>query len=156
MGVEIERKFLVKDDQWRRFGPGVRYRQGYLTTEIERTVRVRVVGNKGFLTIKGKTRKSKRNEFEYEIPIKDARWMLDVLCKKPLIEKIRYTIKYKGLIWEIDEFLGVNEGLILAEVELSAEDQVINLPEWIGQEVTGDPAYYNANLVIKPYSQWQG
>lgn len=155
MSIEIERKFLVKNDRWRHLGEGVTYRQGYLSVDIERTVRVRAAGNKGFLTIKGKTTNAARDEFEYNIPVKEANKMLDVLCKRPLIEKTRYEIIIDDLIWEVDEFWGENEGLIIAEVELQDINQKIKLPEWIGEEVTSDPAYYNANLMQNPFSAWK-
>jgi len=155
MSTEIERKFLVKDDNWRSLGSGILYRQGYLSTDVERTVRVRTIGENGYLTIKGKTHNMTRAEFEYDIPLKDAEWMLDNLCKRPLIEKIRYKIPLNDLIWEIDEFKGENEGLIIAEVELNDVNTDIGLPDWIGKEVTDDPKYYNASLVKSPYSSWK-
>jgi len=155
MSVEIERKYLVKGDHWRKLGNGTLYRQGYLSTDIERTVRIRTVGKKGFLTIKGKTRNTRRDEFEYEIPFDDAKWMLDVLCKRPLIEKTRFKIIDRNLVWEVDEFWEENEGLIIAEVELKDENEVVNVPDWIGKEVTEDQAYYNASLVKHPYSKWK-
>jgi CYTH domain-containing protein len=155
MGTEIERKFLIKGDKWRKLGAGSSYRQGYLSMDLERTVRIRTYGKKGFLTIKGKTQNAKRDEFEYEIPCEDANSMLDVLCKRPLIEKTRYKITDGDLIWEIDEFWGENEGLIIAEVELDDVNKTITIPDWIGTEVTDNPAYYNANLVKNPYSKWK-
>jgi CYTH domain-containing protein len=151
---EIERKFLVKTDEWRGQAAGKRYRQGYLSTVKERTVRVRTAGEKGFLTIKGITVGASRPEYEYEIPVGDADEMLDGLCEKPLIEKTRYRIPDAGLTWEVDEFEGDNAGLITAEVELKDENQSVSLPAWIGQEVTGDPRYFNANLVAKPFTKW--
>jgi CYTH domain-containing protein len=154
MSIEIERKFLVKGDQWRKGGNGELYRQGYLSTEIERTVRIRTIGKSGLLTIKGKTQNIQRDEFEYEIPFADAKFMLDLLCKQPLIEKTRYKISQNDLVWEIDEFWGENEGLILAEVELDDANSTIIIPDWIGIEVTENPAYYNANLVKNPFSKW--
>ena len=156
MGVEIERKFLLANDHWRdEKAKGILYRQGYLCTEKERTVRVRVAGEKAYLTIKGMSHGAQRMEFEYEIPIHDANEMTHSMCMKPLIEKHRYKIQHSGLIWEIDEFLGDNAGLIMAEVELERPEQNIILPEWIGTEVTGDPAYYNANLIKNPYKNWE-
>ena len=155
MANEIERKFLVKGNQWRNQSSGVLYRQGYLSTHINRTVRIRVVGKKGFITIKSLVRGSLRTEYEYEIPFKDADYMLSELCKRPIIEKNRYKIEYEGHVWEVDEFFGENEGLILAEVELSHEHQVIELPDWLGLEVTDDPRYLNANLVEIPYKKWK-
>lgn len=155
MGKEIERKFLVLRNEWDRNGEGLLYRQGYLSVEKQRVVRVRVVGNQGFITIKGIARGAARDEFEYEIPHSDAQQMLDELCIKPLIEKIRYRVKYSGMIWEIDEFKGDNEGLLLAEVELEDENQAVEPPRWIGQEVTGDPRYFNSNLIANPYIKWK-
>jgi len=154
MGKEIERKFLVKGNAWRRLATGILYRQGYLSIVKERTVRVRIIGTKGFLTIKGITVGATRTEFEYEIPVKDANIMLDELCERPIIEKNRYKINHAGLIWEIDEFAGENKGLIIAEVELDDETQKVQLPEWIGEEVTDDPRYFNVNLIKKPYKSW--
>jgi len=154
MGIEIERKFLLKGDTWRALGTPVLYRQGYLNRSKERTVRVRAAGEKGFLTLKGMSRETKRTEYEYEIPLAEAEAILRDLAEKPVIEKTRRRIEYKGLFWEIDEFSGENQGLILAEVELDAEDQEIELPPWIGEEVTHDPRYYNSNLVLHPYTKW--
>lgn len=153
-GIEIERKFLVKPEQWRSPDPGVFYCQGYLTTNQGLTVRVRIAGVQAFLTIKGPTQNYSRLEFEYPIPLADAQIMLDTLCDRPLIEKIRYRVQHQGLIWEIDEFKGDNAGLMIAEVELTTENQQIDLPDWVGEEVSTDPRYYNANLVKYPYSQW--
>ena len=154
MAKEIERKFLVTGDAWRAQAPGTRYRQGYLSTIKERTVRVRTVDDKGFLTIKGVSVGATRSEYEYEIPAADANEMLDDLCEKPIIEKNRYKIPIGDVIWEVDEFFGVNDGLIVAEVELQSEDQSFAKPEWIGKEVTGDPKYFNANLIARPFSIW--
>jgi len=154
MAIEIERKFLVKNDDWRKLGKGELYRQGYLSTDSERTVRVRTVGKKGLLTIKGITQNIRREEFEYEISFEDANRMLDVLCMRPIIEKTRHKIYDKDLVWEVDEFQGENKGLIIAEVELNDDHQQIKIPDWIGEEVSNDPAYFNANLVKHPYSKW--
>ena len=155
MGTEIERKFLVSGDGWQQ-GPAVMYRQGYLSTDKERTVRVRYGGERAFLTVKGENTGATRLEFEYEIPRRDAEEMLDQLCERPLIEKRRYRVQLGGLTWEIDEFLRENEGLVLAEVELEDEGQVVEPPPWVGPEVTGDPRYFNANLVRRPYRTWGG
>jgi CYTH domain-containing protein len=154
MAVEIERKYLTSSEEWRGRDEGLDYRQGYLSTTKERTVRVRTIGDQGYLTIKGLTIGATRAEYEYEIPVADAHEMLDELCLRPLVEKRRYRIPHGGLIWELDEFLGENVGLILAEVELESEDQQFELPPWIGEDVTGDPRYFNANLVEHPYSAW--
>jgi adenylate cyclase len=159
MGQEIERKYLVKKDKWRSqkeymLATGIKYCQGYIPTTGATTVRLRVIDNQGYLTIKSKTQGHTRSEFEYPVPLQDAEEMLQTLCHKPLIEKIRYKVNHGELTWEIDEFSGDNAGLIIAEVELSAEDQQIDLPEWIDREVT-DQKYFNSNLVKYPYSQWE-
>ena len=154
MGKEIERKFLVKGDTWRQLATGTSYRQGYLSTVKERTVRVRTINTKGYLTIKGITQGVSRVEYEYEIPFTEANEMLDNLCERPLVEKDRYKIKLDELVWEVDEFKGENNGLILAEVELQSENQEFKKPEWIGAEVSGDPRYFNSNLIKHPYTKW--
>jgi CYTH domain-containing protein len=154
MSTEIERKFLLKGTAWKEGATGTFVRQGYLSTDQERTVRVRTIGEEGFLTIKGITRGVSRLEFEYAIPMADANRMFDELCPHPLIEKIRYRIPYGDLVWEVDEFRGENEGLVVAEVELSHEDQEITIPEWIGEEVSGDARYRNSNLSVYPYTEW--
>lgn len=154
MGTEIERKFLLKDDSWKRGAHGKRYRQGYLSTAPERTVRVRAVGDDSWLTIKGLSRGATRAEYEYKIPVKDAAEMLDSLCERPLIEKTRYRIEHGGLTWEVDEFFGDNQGLVVAEVELQSAEQSFARPDWVGEEVTGDERYFNANLVVRPYTTW--
>jgi len=154
MAKEIERKFLVNGDAWRELAKGVAYRQGYLSTVKERTVRVRTIDDKGFLTIKGITVGATRAEYEYEISADDANEMLDDLCHKPIIEKNRYKVPLGELTWEIDEFGGVNEGLIVAEVELTDEAQEFGRPPWIGEEVSGDPRYFNSNLIANPFTTW--
>ncbi|MBN1102668.1 MAG: CYTH domain-containing protein [Deltaproteobacteria bacterium] len=153
MASEIERKFLTKGSAWRRVQP-VRVRQGFLSSVKGRTVRVRIAEDRAFLTIKGIAVRATRPEFEYEIPLEDARQLLN-LCEKPLIEKDRYRLEEDGVIWEVDEFHGDNEGLILAEVELESEEQPFSKPEWLGEEVTGDPRYYNSNLIQNPFTNWQ-
>jgi CYTH domain-containing protein len=153
MALEIERKFLVKKDNWRN-GQGTMYRQGYLNSDKNRNVRVRVIDDRGYLTVKGISNGATRVEYEYEIPKAEADAMLDYLCEKPLITKKRFKIEFKGFVWEVDEFFGDNQGLIIAELELESEDQVFIKPEWIGEEVTGDPKYFNANLIHHPYSTW--
>ncbi|GAB4267179.1 MAG: CYTH domain-containing protein [Candidatus Rifleibacteriota bacterium] len=155
MGKEIEKKYLVKGDDWKKSAKGIRYRQGYLSTAKERTVRVRIIDDKGFLTIKGITENASRVEYEYEIPANEADDMLLNLCEKPLIEKKRYQIEFSGLTWEVDEFFGDNEGLIVAEVELESEDHEVDLPDWIGEEVTSDPRYFNSNLTKNPFKNWK-
>lgn len=152
MGVEIERKFLVVGDDWKT-APSTHYCQGYLSVDPIRTVRVRLAGNSGVLTIKGRARDGARPEFEYEIPVDDVRDLLR-LCDHPLIEKRRYRVPYEGLVWEVDEFLGENAGLVVAEVELTSMDQPVTLPCWVGEEVTHETRYHNSQLVRHPYSQW--
>ena len=154
MGREIERKFLVSGDAWQE-GTGTVYRQGYLSVVKERTVRVRVAGDAAYLTIKGVTENTSRAEYEYPVPVADAEEMLDNLCLRPLIEKRRHRIEYRGMTWEVDEFFGDNEGLILAEIELEDPEQPFDRPSWIGAEVSDDPRYYNANLVENPYTRWK-
>ncbi|HAJ92826.1 MAG TPA: adenylate cyclase [Gammaproteobacteria bacterium] len=154
MPQEIERKYLVKGEGWRVPGTGVPYRQGYLSTVPERTVRVRLIRDKGYLTVKGVSVGATRAEYEYEIPADEAGEMLDKLCERPLIEKTRYRLEHHGLTWEVDEFDGDNAGLIVAEVELDNEDQAVTLPDWVGKEVTGERRYYNASLIAEPYTGW--
>lgn len=154
MAKEIERKFLVKGKGWKAGATGTVYRQGYLSSVKERVVRVRTIENKGFLTVKGLTKGLSRSEFEYEISVEDANVMLDNICEKPLIEKKRYKIPVEGLVFEVDEFFGENAGLVVAEVELEDEKQKVDLPEWIGAEVSGDPRYFNSNLIRHPYTKW--
>lgn len=154
MGTEIERKFLVAGDAWRALAPGVAYRQGYLNSAKERTVRIRTVGERAYLTVKGPSVGATRAEYEYEIPPADCNAMLDTLAERPLIEKTRYKIPYGGLTWEVDEFFGDNAGLVVAEVELGSEGQAFEKPAWIGQEVTGDPRYFNSNLIKRPFTTW--
>ena len=155
MAKEIERKFLVKGDAWRHLAEGVRYRQGYLNSQKERTVRIRTVGDKAVITVKGVTVGCTRLEFEYPIPYADCESMLDSLAEKPLIDKTRYRIPMGEFVWEIDEFHAENDGLIVAEIELPDEDTPFERPEWIGEEVSSDPRYYNSNLVAHPYSTWE-
>ena len=155
MGIEIERKFLVSGSSWKINSSREHCRQGYICPGSGRTVRVRTMGQRGMLTVKGPGEGMVRCEFEYLIPEEDARLMLDTLCDRPLIVKDRYRVEFGGLIWEIDEFLEENLGLVIAEVELSRSDQEISLPEWIGKEVTNDPRYFNVSLVGHPYSGWR-
>lgn len=154
MGVEIERKFLLAGDAWRGLGQAVLLRQGYLSSTRERVVRVRIEGEQAMLTIKGANVGATRGEWEYPIPLADAVELLDGLCEQPLIEKVRHRIEHAGMVWEVDEFLGANAGLVVAEIELASEDQPFEKPEWIGAEVSGDARYYNANLIRHPFSQW--
>ena len=152
MATEIERKYLVTGDDWRDAEPTY-YCQGYLNRDKHRTVRVRIAGDSGVLTVKGLTTGASRAEFEYAISLEDAKAML-ALCDGPIVEKNRRVIEYAGLKWEIDEFLGDNQGLVIAEVELDSEQQEIDLPPWVGDEVTDDPRYFNSNLSTRPYKLW--
>jgi adenylate cyclase len=154
MGVEIERKFLLSGEGWRAFGEPVLLRQGYLCTDPARTVRVRIEGESGLLTIKSKSTGATRGEWEYPIPLAEAQELLDRLCERPLVEKYRRRIPYAGFTWEVDEFLGENAGLVVAEIELPSEDTSFDKPAWIGQEVTGEKRYYNSSLIRFPFSQW--
>lgn len=155
MAVEIERKFLVINDDWREGADqGTLFRQGYLIGSEDASVRVRIEGDKGRLNIKSATLGIRRSEYEYDIPLPDAEELLENLCEKPLIEKVRYHHLHAGHEWEIDIFLGDNEGLIVAEVELQDENESIELPAWIGKEVSSEPRYYNVCLVKEPYKQW--
>ena len=153
MATEIERKFLVRDLQALAGVDGIAYRQGYLSTEADRTVRVRRAGAHAFITVKGRSHGATRAEFEYEIPIADADAMLG-LCIPPIIEKVRHRIEHSGRVWEVDVFGGVNEGLVVAEVELPSADAEVDLPPWVGDEVTDDPRYFNANLIAHPFRDW--
>jgi CYTH domain-containing protein len=130
-------------------------RQGYLVGDAMRTVRVRIEGERAVITIKGKSTGASRGEWEYEIPVADATELLDGPCEQPQVEKIRHRIEHAGHTWEVDEFLGLNAGLVVAEIELDAEDEAFDKPDWIGQEVTGEKRYYNSSLIRHPYSQWR-
>ncbi len=153
MGIEIERKFLVRDGSWKTDADQGRLcRQGYLLSDGGMTVRIRVIGDQAFLTIKGPTNGISRKEFEYEIPSADAEALL-ALCGK-MVEKVRHLVTYAGMVWELDVFAGANEGLVMAEIELVSEEQPFGLPEWAGEEVTGDPRYYNAYLAKHPFTDW--
>lgn len=156
MAIEIERKFLVVDVSasaaWRA-APGVVFRQGYLNRDKHRTVRVRVAGDAGFLTIKGVNVGATRAEFEYAIPVADAQALL-ALCEGPLVEKTRHVLVHQGTTWEVDAFAGDNAGLVVAEVELQSETQAFSLPDWLGEEVTQDARYFNSNLARQPFRSW--
>lgn len=154
MATEIERKFLVSEDTWRPGARGCRYIQGYLSRDPGRIVRVRQAGSSAYLTIKGGAQGTARPEFEYPIPLPDAEGLMK-LCLRPLIDKTRYLVEHHGKRWEVDEFHGENEGLVLAEIELSREEESIDLPSWIGKEVSLDPRYFNAYLSEHPYTQWK-
>jgi adenylate cyclase len=152
MGLEIERKFLVRGVDWRN-DTGVLYQQGYLNRDSDRTVRVRIAGDVAFLTIKGKNRGATRVEFEYPIPLADAQELL-AMCDGPLVEKTRFIVLHEGHRWEVDEFTGDNAGLVVAEIELHAEDEVFTAPAWLGEEVTHDPRYFNSRLSTHPFKNW--
>ena len=155
MGLEIERKFLPADDSWKRSAEGrTLYRQSYVPTENGVTFRIRRAGEKGFLTLKGLSRGTVRDECEYPIPAADADDMLEKFCLRPLVEKYRYRVFFEGWLWEIDEFLGENEGLVLAEIELDSPDSLFPHPPWLGREVTGIPSYYNSYLQAHPFRSW--
>jgi CYTH domain-containing protein len=152
MAREIERKFLVAPGQWSPGAiAGTRIRQGYLSTDPARIVRVRTGGDRAYLTIKGATSGIERAEYEYPMPPADAEWMLDHLCLQPLIEKTRYRVPFGGRTWEVDVFFGENAGLIIAEIELQSADERPDLPPWVGAEVSHDARYFNAALVARPY-----
>lgn len=153
MAQEIERKFLLKNAQWRgEIQKSQRIAQGYLNDQPERTVRARIKGERAFITIKGKNQGIARAEFEYEIPVADAHELL-ALCPN-VLDKTRHEIYRDGFIWEIDEFHGDNAGLIVAEIELPSIDTQFDRPGWLGEEVSGDPRYYNSALSTLPYCQW--
>lgn len=153
MGVEIERKFLPNGDAWRALGEPVLLRQGYLSSNPARVVRVRIEGTQAYMTIKGKSVGATRGEWEYPIALADAEQLLG-LCEQPLVEKIRRRIAHGKHTWEVDEFFGANAGLVVAEIELASEDEAFDKPDWIGAEVTEDPRYYNSALGKHPYSSW--
>ena len=154
MGREIERKFLVRGNAYRTLGTAEHYRQGYLRTAGPATVRVRIAGHRGLLTVKGPTQGMTRSEFEYEIPLADAEALLDGLCERPQVEKLRYRVPAGAHTWEVDEFLADNAGLVVAEIELSSEDEPFARPEWLGREVTAEPRYRNSELAVRPYRTW--
>jgi len=154
MAIEIEKKFLLLYLPTSLLVNGTLIRQGYMINKKNMVARIRLSGDQGFLTIKGATCNASRKEFEYPVPKQDAREMLLLFCKEPLIEKIRYQIQFKGFEWVIDEFSGDNQGLVVAEIELDSIDQPFEKPDWIGKEVTHEPKYFNSNLIEKPYSTW--
>ncbi|MDW3191362.1 MAG: CYTH domain-containing protein [Cytophagales bacterium] len=154
MALEIERKFLVKNDKWKSNTTRTHaMKQGYLNSHPERTVRVRIYDGQGILTIKGKSENLTRKEYEYDIPDYEAVSLLE-LCEKPLIEKTRHLCQYHGHVWEVDVFEGDNKGLVLAEIELTREDEDFSIPEWAGEEVSTDPRYFNSALIKEPFSKW--
>lgn len=155
MGIEIERKFLLKNESWREQADvGTPYRQGYLIGAKQASVRVRIEGEQAYLNIKSMTLGVTRHEYQYPIPLDEANDLLEKLCEKPLVEKIRYKIQHANHEWEIDVFAGANIGLVVAEVELESEHEQLILPQWAGIEVSDDPRYYNVNLVKHPYTTW--
>ena len=156
MGIEIERKFLMNPEKWEQVEKpvGEFYRQGYLLTDPTKTIRVRQTSEQGFLTIKGISVGATRKEYEYEIPLEEAKELLDQFSVAEL-SKIRYKISIGNHVWEVDEFSGKNAGLIVAEIELTSEDEDFEIPDWIGREVTGAEKYYNSNLVTEPYETWK-
>jgi len=155
MAMEIERKYLVINDSYKKSAAVNRYKQGYISVDVNRIVRMRIVGEKAILTLKSLVSELSRLEYEYEIPLADANEIMDKICRKPIIEKNRYQLTIAGNEWIVDEFLGENEGLVVAEIELKSEDQEFTTPDWIGSEVTGDPRYINANLVKNPFKFWK-
>lgn len=155
MAVEIERKFLIDLKKLGKLENGLDIKQGYIKTIDNTVVRVRVKGNKGFITIKGESVGASRLEFEYEVPLEEANEMLEKLCSKPIIDKTRYEINYDKHLWEIDVFYSDNKGLVVAEVEMQSEDEKVILPSWIKKEVTGDIRYYNNQLMENPYKDWK-
>lgn len=146
--MEIERKFLLKNEDWRKgIIKSLYMKQGYICTEAEHTVRVRIAGSAAYITIKGRNTNISRPEYEYQIPIKDAKEMLEIFCSKSSLEKTRHIVEHKGHTWEVDEFMGIHKGLTLAEIELEREEEKFDMPDWLGQEVSNNPKYYNSNLV---------
>jgi adenylate cyclase len=154
MGIEIERKFLVINDAWRARAIGTFYCQGYIAKTENVTVRVRIIGDQGFVTLKGKTQHYSRPEFEYPIPVDDAKEMMQLWCSY-VVEKNRYRIPIDNLVWEVDEFKGLNEGLVIAEVELEHPNQEVPMPSWVGAEVSHQSQYFNSSLAQNPYSEWR-
>ncbi|MGD8795823.1 MAG: CYTH domain-containing protein [Thiohalophilus sp.] len=156
MATEIERKFLLANDNWRKLADaGQHLAQGYLIGAAQASVRVRIEGEQANLNIKSATLGIHRQEYEYLIPLEEAREILDTLCEKPIIEKVRYHVKHGKHTWEIDVFEGDNAGLIVAEIELEHVDEEFAHPEWLGKEVSEDVRYYNVNLVKHPYKDWR-
>ena len=160
MGIEIERKFLLKDDSWRSaVSASTVFKQRYLPFQPgpeHLSGRIRIAGNRAFLTLKSAAKGFSRDEFEYEIPLEDAEQMLERFCTGNAVSKIRHKVDYLGHLWEIDEFLGENAGLVVAELELESEDQRFPIPPWLGEEVTSDYRYSNSVLAENPYSSWHG
>lgn len=155
MALEIEHKFLLRSDDWRHhIDHSINYKQGYLSSTKNNSIRVRISDKHAWLNIKSAVIGTSRQEYEYEIPFTEANEILETLCHKPLIEKIRHFVSHGEHTWEVDEFLGNNDGLIVAEIELTKLDEKFTIPTWIGQEVTHDLRYYNNNLCKNPYKEW--
>ncbi len=155
MAIEIERKFLLVNDNWRKDADdGVHMLQGYMSSNEKSSVRIRIHGDLANINIKSKTLGIERSEFEYPIPLEDAQAMLEQLCDKPFIDKTRYHVAHEGHEWEIDVFSGANEGLIVAEIELPSSDEKFSLPDWAGKEVSNETRYYNICLTENPYKNW--
>lgn len=154
MADEIEKKFLLKYLPEELMTDSITIIQGYMVNTKGLVVRVRLAGDKAYMAIKGKTVNAARKEFEYPVPMNDAKEMLDLFCVDQLIEKTRYYVEHKGFTWEIDRFAGTNSGLVVAEIELEHVDQIFEIPDWAGKEVTGNPEYFNSNLILRPYSTW--
>ena len=154
MGTEIERKFLVTDERWRQGATGTLFRQGYLCNERTHSVRVRIEGDRARLTIKGGSTGIVRTEYEYDLPMDDAHELLEHMVQGPVVEKDRYRVPWQRHTWEIDEFLGANAGLVVAEVELQDATEAVALPPWVGAEVSEEPRYFNASLSRRPYCDW--
>ncbi|WP_455235009.1 CYTH domain-containing protein [Thiogranum longum] len=156
MGIEIERKFLVRDDSWREHADsGAYYSQAYLTSDPANCIRVRIAADQAWLNIKSARSPLRRLEFEYEIPLEDARELMHEVCSGATVEKRRYHVTHAGHLWEVDVFEGANAGLVLAEIEIQDENESFELPPWLGIEVSDDPRYYNMHLAEEPYSQWR-
>lgn len=154
MAQEIERKFLVRQDKLSLPDNGVRITQGYIDTVSNTAVRVRLKGDKAFLTLKGENTGMTRLEFEYAIPVEDAQTMIDAFCAGSTVDKTRYEIPQGQHVWEVDIFYGANDGLVVAEIELQSESDSFERPEWLAEEVTEDARYYNVNLLKNPFSSW--
>ena len=154
MAFEIERKFLVDANKWTTTGQGTRLVQAYLGLDPFPIVRIRISGEKAFLTIKGPSKTISRPEFEYEVALNDAQEMLKLAISEP-VEKTRYKVQHEGFIWDVDIFSGKNEGLIMAEIELSFENQCFARPDWLLQEVSGDGRFYNSYLSEHPFQEWR-
>ena len=155
MGIEIERKFLVTDDRWRQqIERSIEMRQGYLAQDERRAIRVRIFGNQAHINIKASDDGIHRHEFEYAIPLADARDLFEHVVEGPMVEKIRHEMHVGEHLWEVDEFLGANAPLVVAEVELAHADEAFERPPWLGAEVSEDKRYYNSSLALRPYSRW--